>query len=150
MVRERNLILGSLRTLAAASWALLAWQRAATDDGMGLTMGMGAPLFMATWVVMMVAMMFPTAAPMTLMFARVHGEKRQRGRPFVPTLVFISSYLTVWTVFGVLAYGLAAGAERRAEQSMGLMDNAAHIAGGMLILAGLYQLSPLKGACLRR
>ncbi len=93
MARERNLILGSLRTLAAASWALLAWQRTATDDGMGLTMGMGAPLFMAIWVVMMVAMMFPAAAPMILTFARVHGGKRRCGQPFVPTLMFVSSYL---------------------------------------------------------
>lgn len=150
MARERNLILGSLLVLAAASWALLAWQRAVTDNEMWLTMGMEAPLFMATWVVMMVAMMFPTAAPMIFTFARVHGEKRRRGQPFVPSFVFVSSYLAVWVVFGVLAYGAAVGAERLAEQSMWLMDNAVRIAGGVLILAGLYQLSPLKRACLTK
>jgi predicted metal-binding membrane protein len=150
MARERNLILASLLTLAAAAWALLAWQRAAMDDRMGLTMAMGAPLFMALWVVMMVAMMFPTAAPMILMFARVHGERRQHGRPVVPTFVFVSSYLAVWTVFGVLAYGAATGAERLADRSMWLMDNAARIGGVVLILAGLYQLSPLKRACLTK
>src|SRR3989304_2774849 len=62
--RERNLILLSLLALAAAAWALLAWQSAVTDsDDMSLTMGMGAPLFMAIWVAMMAAMMFPPAGP---------------------------------------------------------------------------------------
>jgi len=149
--RERNLILALLLLLAAASWALLGWQSATADDEMmGLTMGMGAPLFMAIWVAMMVAMMFPTAAPMILMFARVHAGKRQRGQPFVPTWVFVSAYLVVWTLFGALAYGVAVGAEKLAEQSMWLMDNAARFGGAVVILAGLYQLSPLKRSCLSK
>ena len=151
LTRERNLILGSLLALAAGAWALLAWQSAsAEEDMMGLTMGMGAPLFIAIWVAMMVAMMFPTAAPMILTFARVQANRRQQSRPFVPTWVFVSSYLVVWTVFGVLAYGVAVGGERLADQSMWLMDNAARIGGGVLILAGLYQLSPLKYTCLSK
>ena len=151
LTRERNLILASLLILAAGAWALLAWQSAmADDDAMGLTMGLGAPLFMAIWVAMMAAMMFPTAAPMILMFARVHASKRQRGQPFVPTWVFISAYLTVWTLFGGLAYAVAVGAEKLADQSMWLMDNAARFGGGILVLAGLYQLSPLKRSCLSK
>ena len=152
LVRERNLVLASLLVLAAAAWALLAWQ-SRSDDGdmaMGLTMGMAAPLFMAMWVAMMVAMMFPTAAPMILTFARVHASKRERGQPFVPTWVFVSSYLVVWTAFGVVAYGVAVGAERLADQSMWLMEHAARFGGGVLVLAGLYQLSPLKRACLTK
>lgn len=151
LLRERNLILGSLLVLAAAAWALLAWQRAMMDgDDMSLTMGMGAPLFIAIWVAMMVAMMFPTAAPMILTFARVQSNRQQQGRPYVPTWLFVSSYLVVWTAFGVVAYGVAVGAEQLAEQSMWLMDNAARIGGGVLIAAGLYQLSPLKRACLSK
>ncbi len=64
--RERNVILASLLVLAAAGWAILIWQSALMDDEMGLTMGMGAPLFVAMWVAMMLAIMFPTAAPMIL------------------------------------------------------------------------------------
>jgi len=151
MPRERNLILASLLGLAAAAWGLVLWQAATADsEAMGLTMGMGAPLFLAIWVAMMVAMMFPTAAPMILTFARVHAGKRQRGQPFVPAWVFVSSYLVVWTVFGALAYAVAVGAEKAAGQSMWLMDNAARLGGGVLILAGLYQLSPLKRACLSK
>jgi predicted metal-binding membrane protein len=71
---------------------------------MGLTMGMGALLFMAIWIAMMVAMKFPTAAPMILTFARVSAGKQQRGQPYVPTWVFVSAYLLIWAMFGVLAY----------------------------------------------
>ncbi len=149
---QRNLILASLLVLAAAAWALLVWQSAA-DDGemaMGLTMGMAAPLFIAMWALMMVAMMFPASAPMILTFARVHAGKRERGQPFVPTWVFVSSYLLVWTLSGVVAYGAAVGTEELAEQWMWLTDNAARIGGVVLVVAGLYQLSPLKRACLSK
>src|SRR3990172_5160488 len=131
LTRERNLILASLLVLAAGAWALLAWQSAAADDDMmGLTMGLGAPLFIAIWVAMMVAMMFPTAAPMILTFARVHARRQERGQPFVPTWVFVSSYLLVWTLFGVIAYGVAVSAEALADRSMWLMDHAGRIGGG--------------------
>ncbi len=68
----------------------------------------------------------------------------------MPTWVFVASYLLVWSVSGVVAYGAAVGVEKLADQSMWLMDNAARFGGGVLILAGLYQLSPLKGVCLSK
>ena len=148
--RERNLILGSLLLLAAAAWGLLVWQSSIMDGEMSLTMGMGAPLFIAIWVLMMVAIMFPTAAPMILMFARIHAKKEERGQQFVPTWVFASSYLLVWAVTGVLAYGAAVLGNELADQLTWVMDNAARVGGGVLILAGLYQLSPLKRACLSK
>ncbi|MGH2361520.1 MAG: DUF2182 domain-containing protein [bacterium] len=117
---------------------------------MGPTMGMAAPLFLAIWVAMMVAMMFPTAAPMILTFARIHAEKRQRGQSFVPAWVFASSYLVVWVLFGALAYTAAIGAAKLAQESMWLMDNAARLGGCVIVLAGLYQLSTLKHSCLSK
>src|SRR5881296_2076656 len=102
--RERNFILGSLLVLAAVAWALLIWQAATADGEMSLTMGMSAPFFIALWIAMMVAIMFPTAAPMILMFARVHAKKKERGQSFVPTWIFTSSYLLVWAATGLLAY----------------------------------------------
>jgi predicted metal-binding membrane protein len=149
--RERKVILALLLILATASWALLIWQSVMMNNQvMGLTMGMGAVLFLSIWVVMMVAMMFPTAAPMILMFARVQGDKRQNGRAFVPTWVFVSAYLLIWTLFGVLAYVGAAWAERLGQQVPWLMVNAARIGGSLFVLAGLYQLSPLKHSCLAK
>lgn len=149
--RERNVILALLLVLAAASWALLIWQSVIMNTQvMELTMGMRAVLLLSIWVVMMVAMMFPTAAPMILMFARVQRDKQQNGRAFVPTWVFVSAYLLLWTLFGVLAYVGAAWAERLGQQVSWLMVNASRIGGSLFVLAGLYQLSPLKHSCLAK
>jgi len=150
LARERALILGLLLILAAAAWALLIREARTVDAEMAMrpTMGMGPPLFLALWVVMMVAMMFPTAAPMILMFARVHSGKRQRGQPFVPTWVFAGAYLVVWALLGLAAYAAAAGAERLADRSLLLVDHAAQVGGVILVAAGLYQLTPLKYRCL--
>lgn len=148
--RERNLILGSLLLLATAAWALLIWQAAVRDDDLSLTMGMGAPLWIALWVAMMVAIMFPTAAPMIFLFARIHAKRAERGQTFVPTWVFAASYLIVWALAGALAYGAAVAGDELADQSMRVMDNAARIGGGLLIAAGVYQLSPLKYVCLNK
>jgi len=150
--RERNIILGVLITLAAVAWGVLIWQSAmmGASQAMGLTMGMSAALFLAVWVAMMVAMMFPTAAPMILMFATISARRRQQGQAFVPTWLFVGAYLLVWSFCGVVAYLLAVGVERLAEQSIWLMDHLALFSGALLALAGLYQLSPLKYACLSK
>ncbi|GAC1345189.1 MAG: DUF2182 domain-containing protein [Ktedonobacteraceae bacterium] len=149
--RQRYLILGVLLVMAAIAWVLLIWQSAMMNNrAMGLTMGMSAMLFIALWVVMMIAMMFPTAAPMILMFRAVYAGKRQQEQPFVPTWFFVSAYLLVWSLSGVLAYLLAVGSEHLAAQSMWLVENAARFGGVVLVAAGLYQLSPLKHICLSK
>jgi predicted metal-binding membrane protein len=153
LARARSLILASLLVLAAAAWTVLVWQSsmAGTDEMQNmLTMDMGVAVFLAVWVAMMVAMMFPTAAPMILTFAHVQQRKQRSGKPFVPTSVFVGSYLAIWTAFGALAYAAALGATELAENSMWVMDNAARIGGVVLVVAGLYQLSPLKDICLSK
>ena len=150
--RERAVIIACLLGLAAAAWLLLGWQWATMEDdeAMSLTMGMGAPVFLGIWIIMMIAMMFPTAAPMILAFTRVQAAKESRGQPFVPTWVFVGAYLGVWTTAGVAAYLGAVGASRLADESMWLMDNAGRIGGAVLVAAGVYQLSPLKRMCLSK
>lgn len=152
LARQRVVIFATLLLLAAAAWVALAWQASTGSSGMAmdLTLGMSAALFITIWVVMMVAMMFPTMTPMALMFARIAAGKRARQQPFVPTWVFVGAYLLVWAAAGVLAYGAAVGADALAERSMWLMDQAARIGGGLIVLAGLYQLTPLKQACLAK
>jgi predicted metal-binding membrane protein len=78
--REHRLFLALLLILAAVSWVMLIWQSSMMKS-MGLTMGMGVTLFLATWVVMMIAMMFPAVAPMVLAFARVQRERPVAGGP---------------------------------------------------------------------
>jgi predicted metal-binding membrane protein len=149
---QRNIVLGLLLALGAAAWGLLVWERAGSE-AMSMaspTMGMRAPLFLAIWVVMMVAMMFPTAAPMILTFHKVQAGKRRAGEAFVSTWVFVAAYLLVWALAGIIAYGGALVAEAVAVKAALSPAAAARIGGALLIAAGLYQLTPLKGLCLAK
>ena len=152
LLGQRNLILGLLVGAAAAAWALLAWQGAG-ETHMAVaspTMGMRAPMFLAVWVLMMVAMMFPTAAPMILTFHKVQAGRRQRGEAFVATWVFVAAYLLVWSLSGVVAYAGAVAAEVTAARASLSPASVARIGGGALVAAGLYQLTPLKDLCLSK
>ena len=144
---QRNVILGLLLALAAAAWAALVWQGAGADMDMPMhspTMGLRAPLFLMVWVIMMVAMMFPTAAPMIVVFHKVQAGKRQRGEAFVSTWIFVAAYLLVWGLSGVAAYAGAVAAEAFATRTALSPATAARVGGTVLVAAGLYQLTPLK------
>ena len=150
---QRNVILVLLLALAATAWVLLARQGAGGDMDMAMaspTMGMRAPLFLTIWVVMMVAMMFPTAAPMILTFHKVQASKRQRGQAFVATWVFVAGYMLVWTLSGVAGYAGALAAEAIATRAALSPATAARIGGAVLVVAGLYQLTPFKDLCLSK
>jgi predicted metal-binding membrane protein len=114
------------------------------------TMGMRAPLFLTTWVVMMAAMMFPAAAPMVLTFHAVQAGKRMRGQAFVSTWVFVAAYMIVWALAGLAAYAGALLAEALAEHFSLSAAVAARIGGAFFIVAGLYQFSRLKDVCLAK
>ena len=151
LLRQRNLILAVLVALAAAAWGLLVWQQASTGMAMNTpTMGLRAPLFLAVWIAMMVAMMFPAAAPMILTFHQLQAAKRTRGETFVSTWVFVAAYLLVWAVSGVAAFAAASGAEALSKRADLSGATAARIGGAMLVLAGVYQFSPLKNLCLAK
>lgn len=150
---QRSIIAGLLFAFAAAAWALLVWQTGTmgTDAVMtSPTMGMRAPLFLATWVVMMVAMMFPAAAPMILTFHTVQLRRRQQGEAFVATWVFVAAYLLVWALSGVVAYAGALATETIAARAALSSSAAGRVGGALLLAAGLYQLSPLKDLCLSK
>lgn len=151
-MRQRLSILLALLTLSAAAWALVVWQAMSSmgSPSMGLTQGMGVALFLGIWIAMMVAMMFPSAAPMILMFAAIASGKRRKAQTYTPTWIFVSGYLLIWTLFGALAYALAAGVDQLAAHAMWLMQNGARIGGAALVVAGVYQLTPLKRACLTK
>jgi len=147
-------ILALLLFLAAAAWTVLVWPSPDLDmarmPGMGPTMGVAAPLFMAIWIVMMVAMMFPTAAPIILAFHAVQSRKYARGESFVATWVFLAAYLFVWSASGLIAYAGAVLAEATAGRLGMTSIQTARIGGVLLIVAGLYQLSPWKYVCLAK
>lgn len=153
--RERYLILALLLLFTLAAWAFLLWVPLPMQNGgnMGLTMGLSGSLFLAIWVVMMVAMMFPSAAPMIMMFSKIYAgkrHKRHQGQSFVPTWIFVSGYLIIWVLFGVIAYIAALSVEALTQNRPWLADNAGRVGGVLLIVGGLYQLSPLKDVCLAK
>jgi predicted metal-binding membrane protein len=113
-----------------------------TMGGGGTPMALG--LFLLTWIVMMAAMMLPAAAPVVLAVSR---WARRSGRSPLAAAGFIAGYLADWAVAGLGAYAAQAGLEHH-YPSPGL---AAVRAGAvLLVLAGLWQLTPVKHACLRR
>ena len=101
------------------------------------------------WVVMMVAMMVPTAAPMILLFATVNRRNREQERPYVPTGVFLSGYVLVWSGFAVLA--TAANWALHTNSLLSSMmgeSTSAYLGGALLLAAGAFQWSRLKYVCL--
>jgi predicted metal-binding membrane protein len=102
------------------------------------------------WAVMMAAMMVPAAAPMIVLFQATATRRKAAGRAFVPTWVFIGGYLLVWSVIGGLTWVLVQVASDVAGQfGTAHRETWAPLAlGTVLVLAGLYQLTPLKRVCL--
>lgn len=101
------------------------------------------------WAVMMVAMMLPSAAPMVLLYARVARHAERQGRAVASTAAFASGYLSLWILFSALAVALQFGLERAGLMSTMMASRSVALSGALLIAAGLYQLCPLKSACLR-
>jgi predicted metal-binding membrane protein len=104
------------------------------------------------WAVMMVAMMLPGASPLVLLYARVVRQAEAKGRNLrgnASIAALAWGYLVVWILFSLLAVLLQWGLERAGVMSAMMSLNAGRLSGGLLIAAGLYQLTPLKSACLR-
>jgi predicted metal-binding membrane protein len=169
--REQAIIALALTAITALAWyyvligagtgmsttAMTTWQfpppRPATmmlgqwDAGYWLTM-------LLMWWIMMVAMMIPSAAPMILLYARVfrHGQSRgQIADPLVPSAAFAGGYLGIWLVFSAAATALQFALERLGlVHGMWMWSTSRWLTAPLLVAAGLYQLSPLKAACLAR
>lgn len=109
----------------------------------GMAEAPGFPIIAAMWATMMVAMMLPSAAPAILLYARVHRHSTEAPPP---TAAFLAGYLACWLGFALLAASLqlaiASPVTMAVESRVG--------AAALLVAAGLYQLSPLKDACLKR
>ena len=110
------------------------------DAGPGTDLG-AFGWFIGIWVTMMAAMMLPSAAPTVLMFARLRRD--------VPAWLFVAGYLLAWTGYGVVAYAIYRAVRAVAPAFVAWDERGPWVAGAALAAAGIYQLTPLKGACLR-
>lgn len=122
--------------LAALAWGFTIAQMSSMDD-MAMSMGLGSlGPFVVTWAVMMAAMMIPSATPLLFDFART-AEGRRGWR--TATGLLGATYLGVWLAFGVVCYGV--------YNILGMpWPNQTFIGGGVVVLAGLYALTPIKRA----
>jgi len=132
--------------LAVAAWVVLVGHSSHTTMEMTMATGLRAPYFLMDWVVMMVATMFLTTAPMVLAFQKVQTGTHDPDEAFVSTWVFVTAYLLAWAFAGFAAYVgvLAAQSARSALDPV----SAAQLDGAVLVVVGLYQFTPLKEAAL--
>jgi len=101
--------------------------------------------FLGLWVVMMAAMMLPSAIPAVALYGGLATD-----RTTLPALLFVGGYLAVWAAAGLVAFGLAAVADRFAGGVLAWDRAGRWAAGTTLLVAAAYQLTPLKDACLAR
>jgi len=149
--RDRLVVVTAVTAVIALSWAYLL-----AGAGMGMPMMTAAVwtpghavLMFFMWWVMMVAMMLPGAAPMILLFATVNHKQRETGHPHVETSIFTVGYLVAWSGFSLVAVFLQWGFERAGLLSPMLVGTNVVFGGMLLLAAGIYQLTPIKQACLR-
>jgi predicted metal-binding membrane protein len=131
--------------LAALAWVVTIDQA----NGMGIgpgTMGLALPAFIALWVAMMVAMMFPSVAPVAILWARTIQARSTGATRAWRIMTFVAGYLVAWAAFGVVAFVALLGSQRLVATAP---EVAKWLAVGIFLTAGLYQLTPLKRACLR-
>ena len=161
--RDRWIVGGAIALIGALAWIWLWREWAAMSDIDASMVGMDMGAMMASpahagaylgsafvmWLLMMIAMMLPSAAPMILIYARLARGARAQGAQMAPTAIFAGSYLAIWAGFSALA-ALAQWllVLSGAISQMSLVFGNQRIAGALLVAAGVYQATPLKRACL--
>ena len=138
----------SLLLVAVAAWAHILFSPTAADDMAGMDMVMTPTVveglaFVGAWGVMMAAMMLPSALPMMGLYAATQRNTTGPGRQAVRIALFTLTYLALWALTGVAIYFASVGLSAISAHAL------ANGIAGVLVVAGIFQLSPLKQVCLR-
>ena len=155
--RDRLVVIAGVLAVVAIAWAYLVFL-AQDSDGMGASIAMAQLktwsaadfcMMFIMWAVMMTGMMVPSAAPMILIFATVNRRRQEQDRPYVSTAIFLSGYLLVWFGFAAIATlgNWALHVNDLLDKMMG-GSTSDYLGGGLLVVAGAFQWSRLKYACL--
>lgn len=154
LTRQRVVIAGGLALVVAVSWAYLLSLAREMSVWHAASSAMHAPGFAWTlvmWVVMVAAMMLPTAFPTILMHARFQRGRDATRSPAPFSGLFAAGYVVAWSGYAAIAAALQIALQHAAALhpvAMSLTSGPA--SASVLMLAGVFQLSPLKNACLRR
>jgi predicted metal-binding membrane protein len=141
-VRGRLGLVMLLLGLAAVAWWSTVDRMAGMDAGPGTDLG-ALGWFLGVWVVMMAAMMFPSLAPTTALYARM-TRRRGWSRP----LLFTAGYLLVWGAAGLVAYAMFRLGRSLLGGELAWHAGGRWVAGGVLAIAAIYELTPVKDVCL--
>jgi predicted metal-binding membrane protein len=142
--RGRLGLVALLFALAGVAGWSTADRMAGMDTGPGTGLGT-LGWFVGVWVVMMAAMMFPSVSPTVALYARMTRTRQPLG-----PLLFAGGYLLVWATAGVLAFGLFALGRDLFGHDLAWSRGGRWFAGGVLAVAALYELTPLKDICLAK
>ncbi len=158
-LRDRIVILSALAGTTILAWIYLVNMAAGMDGMMAMDAGAmmqikpwtGAEFgyMLLMWVIMMVGMMVPSAVPMALIYAAIARKAARQGMSLAPTGFFVSGYIVIWSVFSVVATLAQWGLDQAALLSPMMVVTSPGFGAGLLIVAGLYQMTPMKDACLR-
>jgi predicted metal-binding membrane protein len=140
--RARLGLVALLFALAAGGWWWTVDQMRGMDDGPWTGLGT-LGWFLAVWVVMMAAMMFPSVAPTVALYSRM-----TKARSPLSPLLFAAGYLVTWTGAGLLAFAVAVAGGRIVGDVLSWDRAGRWVAGATLVLAALYELTSLKDVCL--
>jgi predicted metal-binding membrane protein len=153
--RDRLLVAAGLVGITALAWLYIIHTGRAMSPhtGMAMPMAGGADvpslaMLVPMWIVMMVAMMVPSASPTILLFATVARGRKARGVPTASTAIFTLGYLLVWAFYATIAALAQWQLHRLALLSPAMASARPWLGGGLLIAAGLYQWLPIKNSCL--
>jgi predicted metal-binding membrane protein len=142
--RARLGLIALLIAVAAVGWWWTAGQMSGMDEGPWSGLGT-LGWFVGVWVVMMAAMMFPSVAPTVALYSRMAGERSRLQPP-----LFAVGYLVTWTAVGVAAFALASAGAAIFGDVLGWDRAGRWVAGATLVLAAVYELTPLKDVCLNK
>jgi predicted metal-binding membrane protein len=144
-------LLAGLFLLAIVGWAVTDERMQGMDAGPGTELGTFG-FYITVWVVMMAAMMFPSIWPMVLMFARIQEGKREKGQEVARgvMVLFVCGYLITWATLGLFAYLLFEAVQSLSIDALSWDRGGPYLAGGVIVLAAAYQLTPLRDACLSK
>jgi predicted metal-binding membrane protein len=140
--RTRLGLIAVLFTLAAIGWWWTVDQMRGMDNGPWTNLGAGG-WFLGVWIVMMAAMMFPSVSPTVALYSRMTN-----GQSLVRPLIFALGYLLTWTAAGALAFAVAYAGSRVVGDILSWDRGGRWIAATTLIVAAVYELTPLKDVCL--
>ena len=154
---DRKLVISGLLIVVGLSWAyLLIGAFSMQDLDSILVPASSGPwtfgyslLMLVMWVVMMAAMMLPSATPMILLYAKIARGRQGEEKHAIRSNCFVLGYIALWTVFSLVAVSLQFGLEIAAMLSPTMQTTNGALAGVVLITAGVYQWTSLKQACLQ-